>query len=182
MFHIKDLEEKRCIMAFYKCMSHKNLKNIITNSGIYNDWWRWWQNDFPKNRNGKPMQMYRNEFVLSATKSRKGIKSERHMEYTNAISSITKWILENYDRKQTRKENKEKFYDMLIQLRKDNYDNLIKIIRDENLSEQGYSLQDTSSESILDLRNYCLIHAGETISVKNGSYETILEHIKSITK
>ena len=71
---------------------------------------------------------------------------------------------------------------MLIQLRKDNYDNLIKIIRDENLSEQGYSLQDTSSESILDLRNYCLIHAGETISVKNGSYETILEHIKSITK
>lgn len=102
------------------------------------------------------------------------------MEYTNAISSITKWILENYDKNVTRKENKQKFYDMLIQVRKDNYDNLTKIISDNNLSEQGYSLQDTSSKNTLDLRNYCLIHAGETITVKNGSYETILEHLKSI--
>ena len=180
MFYIKDLEEKRCIMALYKCNSNKNLKNIITNSNIYNYWQIWWQNDFPKKRNGKPMQMYKNEFVLSASKSKKGIKLERHMEYTNAISSITKWILENYDKKLTRKENKQKFYDMLVQVRKDNYDNLTKIISDNNLSEQGYSLQDTSSESTLDLRNYCLIHAGETITVKNGSYETVLEHLKSI--
>ena len=29
MVKIKDLEEKRCIMAYYKCHSDKNRKNVL---------------------------------------------------------------------------------------------------------------------------------------------------------
>lgn len=180
MIKIKDLEEKRCIMAFYKCHSGKNCKNIFTNSSIYNDWWRWWGMDFPKKSNGKPMQIYRNQFVVSAKKSRKGINSNLHVECTNMLSSITKWINQNYDKQYTRKENKQRFYEMLIQLREDNYDNLLHILNHEGLTDKGYSIQDTSSTNIYDLRNYCLIHAGNTITVKNGSYETILEYLQNL--
>lgn len=185
MFHIKDLEEKRCIMAFYKCQSNKNCKNIFTNSSIYNDWWRWWGMDFPKKNSGKPMQIYRNQFVVSAKKSRKGITSSLHTECTNTLSSITKWITQNYNKQYTRKENKQRFYEMLTQLRKDNYENLLHILNHEGLVEKGYSIQDTSSASannIYDLRNYCLIHVGDTITVKNGSYETILEHLQTLVE
>lgn len=180
MVKIKDLEEKKCIMAYYKCHSDKNRKNLFSNSSIYNEWWRWWSLDFPKKENGKPMQIYRNQFVLSAAKQRKGITSEKHKEYTKILSSITKWINDNYDLSVSRKGNRNKFRDMLVQLREENYAQLICLLKDNGLADKGYSIQDTSSTNIYELRNYCLIHTGNTVTVKNGSYETILEHLQGI--
>lgn len=180
MAKIKDLEEKKHIIAYYKCGGSRNCKNIFNNSSIYNDWWRWWGMDFPKKENGKPMQIYRNQLVMSAAKQRKGITTDMHKEYTAILTSITNWINQNYNKQVTRKENRKKFEEMLIQLRKDNYNNLISILNDSGLVNEGYSIQDTSSINIYELRNYCLIHAGNTVTVKNGSYETILEHLQKI--
>lgn len=180
MIKIKDLEEKKCIMAYYKCHSDKSRKNLFSNSSIYNEWWRWWGMDFPKKENGKPMQIYRNQFVLSAAKQRKGITSEKHKEYTAILTSVTNWINKKYNKQITRKENRKKFGELFIQLRQDNYNNLISILSNSGLASEGYSIQDTSSQNIYELRNYCLIHTGDTVTVKNGSYETILEYLQGI--
>lgn len=180
MAKIKDFEEKKYIIAYYKCHSGKNCKNIFTNNSIYNEWWRWWGQDFPKKKNGKPMQIYKNQLVVSAAKHRKGITTDMHKEYTAILTSVTDWINQNYNKQITRKENKKMFGEMLIQLRKDNYNNLISILNENGLVSEGFSIQDTSSTNIYELRNYCLIHAGDTITVKNGSYETILEHLQKI--
>lgn len=182
MMRIRDLEEKRCIMAFHKCSSNRSRGKVFCNSSIYNDWWRWWGRDFPRNNNGKPMQIYRNQFVLSAKKHRKGKTPKRYEEYTEVLSSITEWINKNYKQKQTRAENRERFYNMLIELRKENYNSLVHILKDSGLADKGYSIQDASSDNIYDLRNYCLIHIGDTITVKNGSYEIILEHLEELQK
>lgn len=182
MVKIKDLEEKKCIMAYYKCHSGKNRKNLFTNNSIYNEWWRWWGMDFPKKENGKPMQIYRNQFVLSAAKQRKGITSEKHKEYTKVLSSITKWINDNYDLSVSRKGNKNKFRDMLVQLREENYAQLIRLLKDNGLADKGYSIHDTSSDNTFDLANYCLICNGDDMTVTNGSYETILEYLKNLFK
>lgn len=180
MVKIKDLEEKRCIMAYYKCHSDKNRKNLFSNSSIYNEWWRWWGMDLPKKKSGKPMQIYRNQFVLSAAKQRKGITSEKHKEYTEVLNSITKWINDNYDLSVSRKVNRNRFHDMLVQLREENYAQLIHLLKDNGLADKGYSLHDTSSDNIFDLANYCLICNGDGMTVTNGSYETILEHLSTI--
>lgn len=180
MIKIKDLEEKKHIIAYYKCNSGKNCKNIFNNNSIYNDWWRWWWLDFPKKKNGKPMQIYKNQLVISAAKHRKGITTDIHKECTAILTSVTNWINQNYNKQTTRKENRKKFEEMLFQLRKDNYNNLISILNDSGLSSKGYSIHDTSSKNIYELRNYCLIHEEDTVTVKNGSYETILEHLQGI--
>lgn len=180
MVKIKDLKEKRCIMAYYKCHSGKNRKNLFSNSSIYNEWWRWWGMDFPKKKGGKPMQIYRNQFVLSAAKQRKGITSEKHKEYTEVLNSITKWINDNYDTSVSRKENRNRFYDMLVRLREDNYAQLIRLMNDKKLADKGYSIHDTSSSNIFDLANYCLICNGDDMTVINGSFEKILEHLNAM--
>lgn len=180
MIEINDLEEKKHIIAYYKCNSGRNCKNIFNNNSIYNDWWRWWGMDFPKKRNGKPMQIYKNQLVISAAKHRKGITTNMHKECTAILSSVTNWINKNYNKQITRKENRKKFREMLIRLRKNNYNNLLQILNDAGLVDKGYSIQDTSSENIYELRNYCLIYSGDTVTVKNGSYETILEHLHKI--
>ena len=181
MIKIKDFDEKKHIIAYYKCSGNKNCKNIFNNNSIYNDWWRWWGMDFPKKKNGKPIQIYKNQFVISAAKQRKGITTDMHKECTAILTSVTNWVNRKYNKQITRKENKKKFGEMLIQLRENNYNNLISILNNSKLINEGYSIQDTSSQNIYELRSYCLIHNGETVSIINGSYETILEHIKNIT-
>lgn len=175
MVKIKDLEEKKCIMAYYKCHNDKSRKKLFSNSSIYNKWCRWWGMDFPKKENGKPMQIYRNQFVLSVAKPRKGITSEKHNECTKVLSSITKWINDNYDSSVSRKVNRNRFHDMLVQVREENYAQLIRLLSDNGLTDEGYSLHDTSPDNIFYLSNYCLICNGETVI--NGSYETILEYL-----
>lgn len=180
MVKIKDLDEKMYIMAYHKCSSRKNIKNIFNNTSIYNDWWRWWGTDFPKNRNGNPVQIYKDHLVISANKYKQGIIPQAYKEYTKVLDSITLWMKHNYNRQIRREENCKKFKDALIQLRKDHYDNLLKIMNDNELGKEGYLLQDTSSSNIYDLRTYCLIHSGDSISVVNGSYEIILDSLESI--
>ena len=61
--------------------------------------------DLDENKNGKPMQIYKNTLVLPANKYKKGITTQENKEYTKVLDSITLWMKHNYNRQIRREGN-----------------------------------------------------------------------------
>ena len=61
LINIKNLEEKKRIIVFYKCLYNKYPENMLCNSRIYDVWLRMWKNDFVVD--GKCLKMWHQKFV-----------------------------------------------------------------------------------------------------------------------
>lgn len=168
MVKITDLEEKKLIIAYHKCGSNKNCKNIFVNSGIYAKWLEWWKSDFTINE--KCIQMYKQKLILSGAKWRQGIRPQEYEERTEFLTSITDWINSTYDKKLGRKGNRKAFHRMLIELRERQLNNL-----SIEASKIGCTIKDISSKNELELRTYNLIRNGEIVA--SGTYESLLLYV-----
>lgn len=177
MKYVKDLEEKRLLLACHKCSLGKSRKNIFCNTSLYNDWIRWWEDDCPHKNNGKPAQIYKGNIVCSAAKHRKGINKEENVEFTKLLSSVSQWLHKNYNVKLTRKVNLSIFEEQLKELQEQHYC-ILKNLVDNHLSDI-YVLQDISSANPHRLREYTLVNKN-TYKVIKGSYAYMLTHLKNI--
>lgn len=177
MKYVKDLEEKRLIIACHKCSSGKSREHLFSNNSIYNDWVRWWGYDCPRNNKGKPAQIYKGNIVCSAAKYRKGINKEENIEFTNLLSSVSKWLHKSYNEKVNRKSNQKMFEEQLIELQEQHYC-ILKNLVDNQLSDR-YVLQDISSANPHRLREYTIVNKN-TYKVIKGSYEYMLTYLKNI--
>lgn len=177
MVRIKDLEEKKRIIAFYKCLYNKHPENKFYNSKIYDVWLRMWRNDFVVD--GKCLKMWHQKFVVSANKDRQGIAPpEYYKEYNKFINNVTDWMNSNYEIKQGRKNNKKKYAEMLIEHRKICADKVAAQLKEcINLSDCKlvYTLPEKTDKTFTELVSYALIHNGE--SIFKGSCDEIIEYM-----
>ncbi|MFW5651084.1 MAG: hypothetical protein ACOCNC_06780 [Acetivibrio ethanolgignens] len=96
MKQINDIEEKKRIIAFYKCIYNKHPQNILCNSRIYDVWLRLWRKDFEVD--GKCLKMWHQKFVESVAKHRyKEEPPAYYVEYNELINSVTDWVNEHYN-------------------------------------------------------------------------------------
>ena len=168
MFRIKDFEEKKCIIAYYKCNSNRNFNNIFVNSQIYAVWLEWWKDDFMLH--DKCIQMYKQKLVISGAKWKQGIRPQEYEERTAVLSSVINWINTNYDKKLSRKGNRKKFHGMLIELRSGHLKDLT-----DKVSGSLYQIEEITDKNELKLRQYCLFD--DKKSVVTGTYEEIIEYL-----
>lgn len=175
MTNVKDLEEKKLILACHKCSLGKSKEHLFSNNSIYNDWSRWWIYDCPRKNNGKLAQIYKGNIVCSAAKYRKGQNKEEYIEFTQLLNSVSQWLYENYNEKVNRKSNHKMFMERLIELQMQHH-SIIENLVSNHLSDK-YVFQDISSPNPCRLREYTLVDK-DTYRVIKGSYEYILNHLK----
>ena len=178
MIQIKDLEEKRLIIAEFKCRSKKNAKYTFGWKSIYFNWGLWWVNDCPRDKHNRPI----NSGILEHP-PKKGINAtilEKNAEFLEFLQSVSLWINENYNKKITRSENQKRFEKMLADVRADNLDTLLQALKDNGLSEDGYLITEVSCDDC-KLATYALFNKN-TLNIKIGTYETILDRIINIVR
>lgn len=185
MLSIKDVDEKKLIINYYKLgtkrnRTKKNTQKIICNSNVYAEWIQRWRDDFAID--GKCLKMFGQKFVVSAAKYKKGIKApEYYKEYNNFICSITNFMIANYDKNIGIKRNRKKIGDILVEYRKDCADRLLNILNDsKNLSncELVYTLPDKADKLFMSLVKYSIVHNG--LVIFSGSYDEVKEYISKI--
>ena len=180
MLNIKDADEKKLIINYYKLGTIKDNQNILHNSSVYAAWLKKWRDDFAVD--GKCLKMYKQKFVVSVAKHKKGIEApEYYQEYNKFICSVTDWMNANYDKKIGRKNNKKKISDILVEHRKDCANKLLNILNDsKNLSdcELVYTLPDKTDKVFLLLVKYSIMRNGLTIF--SGSCDEVKEYISKI--
>lgn len=172
MLEIKDFDEKKHIIAYYKCFGNKSCVNTFTNSQIYSSWIDWWKDDFILN--GKCIQMYKQKLVLSGAKWRAGIRPKEYEERTALLTSIVDWINENYSKRISKKMNRNNFHGMLMKLRERHIEDLIS-----KLSNQ-YHIEEITNKNELELKHYKLFYNGELIGT--GSYDEVKDFIVNMKK
>lgn len=180
MLNIKDADEKKLIINYYKLGSNKNTQNILCNSSIYTTWLQRWRDDFVVD--GKCLKMFRQKFVVSATKDKRGIEApEYYQEYNKFIRSVSNWMNANYDKKIGRKNNRKKIGDILVEHRKDCAEKLLNTLNDsKNLSdcELVYMLPDKADKLFMSLVKYSIVHNG--LAIFSGSYDEVKEYISKM--
>lgn len=177
MIKISDADEKKMIIAYKKLWSNKATRNLLCKSSIYSAWILRWRNDFVVN--GKCLKMWRQQFVVSANKHRKGIEPpEYYKEYNEFINSVTGWMNDNYEIKQGRKNNKKKYAEMLIEHRKICADKVMaQLEKCTNLSDckLSYHLPEKTDMTFTELVSYSLTHNGNVVF--KGSCDEIIEYM-----
>lgn len=181
MIKIKDIDEKKMIIDYYKLGSNRNTKNILNNSSVYSTWLERWRDDFTVN--GKCLQMFRQRFVVSANKDRKKIEPpEYYNDYNSFINSVTHWMNANYDKKIGRKNNRKKIGDILMGYREECALNLIELIKNSKHfsdCELKYHLYDKSRDKVfMQLVKYTIIHNDSVIY--KGTYDEVKEFINNM--
>lgn len=165
MVKIKDADEKKMIIAYYKMCSNKAARNLLCNNSIHATWIMRWRDDFVVN--GKCLKMWHQKFVVSANKSRQGIEPpEYYNEYNEFINDVASWINENFDLNAGRKNNRRKFAEFLVVHREKCANELIEILnRSGSLSDCRliYKLPDRNSKGFTELMKYSIAHNGTNV-------------------
>ena len=92
MINIKDIEEKKRIIAYFICRQ----KNGIGLEHIFRLWTQQWSNDFV-GENGENLRMYDHKIIVSKRKLHKGIPlPECCEEYNTLLNEIYDWMCEKY--------------------------------------------------------------------------------------
>ena len=177
MINIKDIEEKKRIIAYFLCRQ----KNGIGLEHIFRLWTQQWSNDFV-DENGENLRMYDHKIIVSKRKLHKGVPlPECCEEYNTLLNEIYDWMCEKYDNNVGRRANADMFKDMIFTYREQCRQNFYKTFNNSKLKENGYSvIKQFSKRHPLILSNYCIFHKnrnGQKKCVFSGSYENAMDFI-----
>lgn len=176
---IYDADEKKMIIAYQKLCSNRAVQNLLCNSSIYSAWFLRWRDDFVIDR--KCLKMYHQKFVVSANKHRKGIEApEYYKEYNMFINTVTDWMKRNYEAKQSRKNNRRKFAEMLMEYRKNCAETAMSKLKEcLNLSgcELIYALPNVTDKKFMELVKYSLVYNKKEIF--KGSFDEVIRYMEN---
>lgn len=161
MINIKNLEEKKRIIAFNKASFNRHPQNMLCNSRIYDVWLRTWRDDFVVD--GKCLKMWHQKFVESVGKHRrKEAILDCYAEYNDLINSVTAWVNEHYNIKLSQAENKKHCMEILRKYRQECEKELKELLKDKNLE---YELVHTNVNDMLKLAKYKLTATDKVIHI-----------------
>lgn len=174
MLHIKDVEEKKMIVAYYMVRNRKNLGL----ENVWRVWSAWWEKDFSDK--GRPLTMYDHKLVLSKTKAREKVRAgenyQDYKEYDDFLAEICEWLKGQFDTTDGRKTHASLLKEQLLKHRSICDQNIRKRLKNSGLRAEGYKLQNqTSKKHPLLLGRYLII--GTEGCIKQGSYEEIMNYI-----
>lgn len=171
MINIKNLEEKKRIVVYHKCLYNRHPQSMLCNSRIYDVWLRNWRDDFVVD--GKCLKMWHQKFVESVGKHRrKEAMPDYYEEYNALINSVTDWVNEHYNIKLSQAENKKHCLEILRQYRRECEKELKELLVKKNLV---YEVINISTNNMLKLAKYRLMDADRVIHIAN--FEEMKEFI-----
>lgn len=157
---ITNIEEKKRIIAFYKCLYNQYPENMLCNSRIYDVWLRKWKNDFVIE--GKCLKMWHQKFVESVGKHRKHIEAPAYYaEYNKMINDVTDFVNEHYNPKRSRADNHLHCKELLRDYRISCLDELNKMLSNNVQNEMSISIKNPND--FMGLSKYVLEQNGEII-------------------
>lgn len=172
LINIKNLEEKKRIIVFYKCLYNKYPENMLCNSRIYDVWLRMWKNDFVVD--GKCLKMWHQKFVESVAKHRHHEEPPAYYaEYNELINSVTDFANENYNIKARQEENHQHCKEMLKEYRANCENELKSLVEKSNQKE--LSVMRSDSKNFMELAKYVLKQ--NDAALFNGNFEEMKEFI-----
>lgn len=182
MLNIKNVEEKKMIVAYYRVgVSYMNL-------GIENVWRVWckfWKEDFVVD--GNLLKMYDHTLVLSKAKARAkqilGENIQEFKEYDDFLIEVCEWIKKNYDEDKDRKANAKILKNKLLEYRAECNRNIRERFSKSGLKEKGYKIKNQPSKNPYLLSKYIILAKNEdgvTRYVKQGNYEEVIKYILNI--
>lgn len=171
MIKIRNLEEKKRIIVYKKCLYNRHPENMLCNSRIYDVWLRMWRDDFVVN--GKCLKMWHQKFVESVAKHRhKQQAPDYYAEYNDLINSVTDWVNEHYNIKWSMSRNKEHCLKILNQYRQECEIGLKELLLEKNLD---YKVVNNNPNSMLRLAKYKLLNGEELMHI--ADFEEMKEFI-----
>lgn len=175
MQHIKDLEEKKMIIAYYLA---KNKKNVGLET-VWRIWSNWWDKDFCDK--GRTLTMYDHTLVLSKTKARAKVKAGEsfndYKEYDDFLADICQWIKDSYDNTVDGKTNTNLLTEKLFKY-KEQCNNLIRRkFNKSSLKAEGYKLRCVISRRKPHHLSTYLLFNEDDVYVTQGTYENMLKYI-----
>lgn len=186
MVKIKDVEEKKLIVACYIAKNKKD-NNYFSDIKVWHHWTALWSEDF-RTDEGKVLKLYghNHQFVLSKTKAKEqkkeGILTQEFKEYDDFLAEICQWINENYKRTKGRIRNANIIKEKLLAYRRECAGIIQEYLNNSGMTEKGYKIQNlTSKKEPLLLGKYCILAEnleGRYKSICCGSYETMMEFLK----
>lgn len=188
---VSDIDEKKIMLACF--IIDRELKDIncrkrvinFDNNTVYKYYSRLFSDDFKCDINGHALKMYDNHFAVSKLEYKRGSKPPVYYdEYTDVVSSITKWLNENYTFRNLG-ECYKAMTDILMDYRERCLRNLRELIEQYCPSKEGYTIV-VYSFQIRDetkLCRYKLVKKdedGEDRIDFSGTYEEVKDRIMRI--
>lgn len=178
MINIKDIEEKKLIIAYLICKQ----KSGIGLEHIFRLWTQQWGNDFVT-ENGAKLRMHNHKIIVSKRKLNQGIPLPKCCEeYNLFLDEIYKWMNEKYDDKVGRKKNADMFKEMLFAHREQCRKNFYRTFNNSKLKAKGYKvLTQISMKQPLILSKYSIFHTdkyGIKECVFSGNYEDAMCYLE----
>lgn len=184
MVKIKDVEEKRLIVAYYLAKNKKD-NNCFSDIKVWHQWTALWSEDF-RTEEGKVFKRYANQFVLSKTKAKKqnheGALIQEFKEYDDFLNETCQWVNDNYKRNKSRTRNANIAKERLLEYKKDRGVLLQEYFNNNGFPEKGYRFQNlTSRKEPLSMGKYLILAPnpeGRYKSICCGSYEMVMDFFK----
>lgn len=172
MIDIKNLEEKKRIIVFYKCLFNQYPENMLCNSRIYDVWLRMWKDDFVVD--GKCLKMWHQKFVESVAKHKHHAEPPAYYaEYNDLINSVTDFANANYNIKESQKENQQHCKEILKEYRINCEKELNSLI--EKINREDLSLIHSNQNDFMKLAKY-ILKQNDTVLFK-GNFDKMKEFI-----
>lgn len=183
--NIKDVEEKRLILAYYLSKNKKD-NHCFSDVKVWHQWTGLWNEDF-RTESGKFLKRYGNQFVLSKTKAKKqkkeGTLIQEFKEYDDFLNEICQWVNENYKRNKGRMKNANIMKERLLAYKRECALSLLKYFDNNGFAEKGFRFQNlTSRKESISMGKYCIlapIEEGRYKGICCGSYETVMKFLKN---
>lgn len=177
MVNIKDIKEKKTIIAYFLCRQN----NGIELEDIFRLWTQQWSDDFVTN-NGTKLSMRDHKIIISNLKLNQGISLPKCCEeYDIFLYEIYKWINDNYNSNVGRKTNADMFKEMIFAHRERCRQNFYKTFNSSNLKEKGYKVSNQIYTKYPSrLSKYSIFYTdkyGVKECVFSGSYENAMNFI-----
>lgn len=184
MLNIKDMEEKRLIIAYYIA---RNSKCQLNDDIVWNQWNGRWPKDL-RSKNNRPLKRYNHHCVESRTQAKKEAKSENlsydYTEYDNFIIETCEWVKSLYDKDKANWKNANIVLERLFIYRETCDKRIRELLFESGLAAEGYKLQNqTSKKHPHLLGDYLILHNQNGVNkcVIRGSYEQVMNYLKGVT-
>ena len=185
MLRIKDVEEKRLILAYYLSKNKRDNNRCFCDTKVWHQWTGLWSEDF-RTETGKFLKRYNKQFVLSKTKAKKqmgeGTYKQDFKEYDDFLNKTCEWVNKNYKWNKGRTKNANIMKERLLAYKKQCGVLLQKYFDNNRFSEKGYRFQNlTSRKEPLSMGKYLILapdSEGRYKGICCGSYETVMEFME----
>lgn len=136
MEEITNIEEKRLQIGYF--LSRRKGENKFCVTNIYRQWCQWWREDFCVNGTVQ-LELYNDKLVLSRKGAKLGETQPAFIEYYNSvIKDVQTYLITEYDRSKTSKENADRFKKMIMKFRHKQFRKLKQQIKAVGLQDKYY--------------------------------------------